>query len=84
MDLISQIDRYTYSLEGRKRRLGLGDYERAMRDFDLAIAADPNENAEYLLHGRALQRLGRDEEAQKDLNEARRLNPSRSEPPRNP
>ena len=62
----------------------LGDFEGVIRDCDLAIAIDRNEYLAYLMRGRALQRLGREEEAQKDLNEARRLNPSWSEPPRKP
>ena len=53
-----------------------GDLEGALEDFDVAVRADPG-NGDYLFNrGWAFFRLGKREEARRDLEEAMRRNPA--------
>ena len=53
----------------------LGQYERAIQDYDEAIGVDPQYEAAYNNRGMAYWRLGQHERAIQDYDEAIRLNP---------
>lgn len=56
--------------------LDAGNFESALKDFDLAIRHDPNKGWNYLYRGRALIAKGETERGQEDLRRARELTPT--------
>lgn len=56
-----------------------GDLDRAMVDYDQAIAFDPNNAGAYVDRGLLLSEKGEHSEARKDFGEALRLNPNQWE-----
>ena len=51
----------------------LGQYERAIQDYDEAIRLDPQYTNAYYNRGDTYQAMGKSEEAERDLAKARKL-----------
>ena len=59
--------------------LGLGDWDRALRDFDEAVKLGPENSGAWFGRGNTYARKNEREKAIADFNEAIRLKPTRSE-----
>jgi Flp pilus assembly protein TadD len=51
----------------------LGQYERAIQDYDVVIRLDPQEAMAYYIRGLVYERLGKTKEAELDFQKAKEL-----------
>ncbi len=63
-----------YALEGEVERK-LGNYNKSLRYFNMAINKDPKNDMYYISRALSYKELGKYKEALKDINEALKINP---------